>query len=80
MPLQLTLGCVVEYRRDHVRLLYDLLNSMTLAQRIVAGLILPITGILVIEDHKLDNTFLHVVFRLQSLLKPISDKISSDTN
>jgi hypothetical protein len=60
--------------------LYDLLNCMTLAQRIVAGLILPITGILVIEDHKLDNTFLHVVFRLQSLLKPISDKISSDTN
>jgi hypothetical protein len=36
IPLQLTLGRVVEHHRDHVRLLYDLPNSTTLAQKIVA--------------------------------------------
>jgi hypothetical protein len=53
---------------------------MTLAQDIVAGSVLPITKILTIEDHKLNNTFLHVAFRSQSLLKPTDDQIGSDTN
>jgi hypothetical protein len=42
---------------------------MTLAQKIVVGSVLPITEILAIEDHKLDNTFLYVPFRSQSLLE-----------
>jgi hypothetical protein len=78
--LQLTLGRVVECIGDHVRLLDDLPNGATLAQEIVAGSVLPITKILAIENDKLHNTFLHVTFRLQSLLKPISDQIGSDTN
>jgi hypothetical protein len=53
---------------------------MTLAQNIVAGLVLPITEILTIEDHKLDSTFLHVAFGSQSLFKPTSDQTNSDTN
>jgi hypothetical protein len=71
---------MVECIGDHVRLLYDLPNGVTLAQEIVAGLVLPITKILAIEDHKLNNTFLHVAFRSQSLLKPTGDQTSSDTN
>jgi hypothetical protein len=43
-------------------------------------LIFPVTEILAIEDHKLDNTFLYVTFRSQSLLKPIGDQTGSDTN
>jgi hypothetical protein len=43
-------------------------------------LIFPVTKILIIEDHKLDNTFLHVAFESQSLLKLTSDQIGSDTN
>jgi hypothetical protein len=58
----------------------DLPNGATLAQEIVAGSVLPITKILVIEDHKLNNTFLHIAFRSQSLLKPTGDQIGSDTN
>jgi hypothetical protein len=46
---------------------------------IVASSVLPITEIFAIEDHKLDNTFLHVAFRSQSLLNPISDQTGSDT-
>jgi hypothetical protein len=78
--LQFTLGRVVECSRDHVRLLNDLPNSMTLAQKIVASLVLLITKIITIENHKLDNTFLHITFGSQSLLKPISDQTDSDTN
>jgi hypothetical protein len=71
---------MVEYIGDHVRLLYDLPNGAALAQEIVAGSILPVTEILVIEDHKLNNTFLHVTFRSQSLLKSTGDQTGSDTN
>jgi hypothetical protein len=78
--LQLTLGCVVECIGDHVRLLDDLPNGMALAQEIVAGSILPITEILAIEDHKLNNTFLPFAFRSQSLLKPTGDQTGSDIN
>jgi hypothetical protein len=71
---------VVECIGDHVRILDDLRNGVTLAQEIVASLVLPITKILAIEDHKLDSTFLYVVFGSQSLLKPTSDQTGSDTN
>jgi hypothetical protein len=71
---------VVECIEDHVRLLDDLPNGVTLAQEIVVGLILPITEILAIENDKLHSTFLHVAFGSQSLLKPTSDQIDSDTN
>jgi hypothetical protein len=80
IPLQLTLGCVVEHRWDHVCLLYDLPNGMTLAKKIVASSVFPLNEILAIEDHKLDSTFLHVVFESQSLLKPTSGQTTSDTN
>jgi hypothetical protein len=53
---------------------------MTLAQKIVASSVFPVTEILAIEDHKLDCIFLYVIFRSQSLLKLTSDQISSDTN
>jgi hypothetical protein len=78
--LQLTLGRVIEYVGDHVRLLYDLLNGMTLAQKIVASSVFPVTEILAIEDNKLDITFLHVVFRSQSMLKSTGDQTGSGTN
>jgi hypothetical protein len=78
--LQLTLGRVVECVGDHVRLLDDLPNGATLAQKIVASLIFPVTEILAIEDHKLNNSFLHVAFRSESLLKPTGDQTGSDTN
>jgi hypothetical protein len=60
--LQLTLGHVVECIGDHVRLLDDLPNGVTLAQKIVVSSVFPEIEILVIEDHKLNNTFLHVAF------------------
>jgi hypothetical protein len=78
--LQLTLGHVVECIRDHVRLLDDLPNGTTLAQKRVASSVFPETEILAIDDHKLDCTFFHVAFGSQSLLKPTSDQIGSDTN
>jgi hypothetical protein len=78
--LQLTLGRVVERRRDHVRFIYDLPNGMTLAQKIVESLVFSVTKILVIEDHKLHDIFLHVAFGSQSLLEPTSDQTSFDTN
>jgi hypothetical protein len=53
---------------------------MTLAQKIVAGSLFPMTEIITIEDHKLYATFLHIVFGSQSLLKPTSDQTSSDIN
>jgi hypothetical protein len=65
---------------DHVRLLDDLLNDATLTQKIIAGSVLPITRILAIENDKLHITFLHAAFESQSMLKPTSDKTSSDTN
>jgi hypothetical protein len=71
---------VVERRGDHVRLLYDLLDGMTLDQEIVASSVLPITEILTIEDHKLNNTFLQATFGSQSMLELISDQTDSDTN
>jgi hypothetical protein len=78
IPLQLTLDSVIEHRWDHVRLLYDLLNSMTLAKEIVASLVFRVTEILTIKNDKLDYTFLHVVFGSQSLLRLTSDQIDSD--
>jgi hypothetical protein len=58
---------VVECIEDHVRLLDDLLNGVTLAQEIVTSLVLPIIEIIAIEDHKLKNIFLYVAFRSQSV-------------
>jgi hypothetical protein len=58
----------------------DLPNGTTLAQEIVVSSVLPIIKILAIEDHKLDSTFLYIAFGSQSLLKPTSDQIGSDTN
>jgi hypothetical protein len=63
-----------------VRLLNDLSNGATLAQKIVVSLVFLVTKILVIEDHKLNNTFLHVAFRSQSLLKSTGGQTGSDTN
>jgi hypothetical protein len=71
---------VVKCIRDHIRHLDDLPNGTALAQEIVAGSVLPITEILIIEHHKLNSTFLHVAFGSQSLLKPTSDQTGSDTN
>ncbi len=80
IPLQPILGHVVECIGDHVCHLDDLPNGVTLAQKIVASSVFPVTEILVIEDHKLNSTFLHVAFRSQSLLKPTGDQTGSDTN
>jgi hypothetical protein len=71
---------VVEHRGDHICLLYDLPDSTFLTQKIVASSILSITKILTIEDNKLHNTFLHVAFESQSLLKSTTDQTGSDTN
>jgi hypothetical protein len=71
---------VVECSGDHVRLLDDLPNGATLAQKIVASSVLPITEILAIENDKLNSTFLHVTFGSQSLLKLTGDQTGSDTN
>jgi L-rhamnose isomerase len=80
IPLQLTLDRVVECSRDHVRLLDDFPNGAALAQEIVTGSVLPITEILTIKNDKLHNTFLHVAFGSQSMLKLTSDQTGSDTN
>jgi hypothetical protein len=80
IPLQLTLGRVVERHRDYVRLLHDLPNSMILARKIVSSSIFPVTKILVIEDHQLYCAFLHVTFRSQSMLNPTGDQTDSNTN
>jgi hypothetical protein len=74
------MGRVVKCIGDHIHLLDDLPNCATLAQEIVASSVFPITEILAIEDHKLNNTFLHVTFSSQSLLKPTGDQTGSDTN
>jgi hypothetical protein len=59
--------------------MYDLPDGMTLAQKIVVSSVLSITEIIIIEDHNLYGTFLHVAFESQSLLKPTSDQTSSYT-
>jgi hypothetical protein len=79
IPLQLTLGRVIECIRDHIRLLDNLPNGVTLAQERVASLIFSVTEILAIEDHNLNNTILHVAFGSQSRLKPTGDQTGSDT-
>jgi hypothetical protein len=71
---------VVECIGDHIRLLDDLLNGTTLAQKIVASSVLPITEILTIENDKLHSIFLYDAFGSQSPLKPTSDQTGSDTN
>jgi hypothetical protein len=71
---------VTEHRGDHVRLLYDLSDGMSLTQKIVASSVLPITKILIIKDYKLHCTILHVAFGLQSLLELTCDQTDSDTN
>jgi hypothetical protein len=70
---------VVECIGDNVRLLDDLPNGATLAQKIVASSVFPVMEILAIEDDKLNCTFLQVAFGSQSPLKPTSDQIGSDT-
>jgi hypothetical protein len=60
--------------------MYDLSNSTTLAQKTAASSVFPVIKILAIEDHKLDNTFLHVTFGSQSMLEPTSEQTGSDTN
>jgi hypothetical protein len=80
IPLQLTLGRVDECIGDHVCLLDDLPNGATLAQKIVASSVFSVTEILAIEDHKPNNTFLHVAFGSKSLLKPTDNQTGSDTN
>jgi hypothetical protein len=71
---------VIECIQDHVRLLDDLSNGAILSQEIVASSVFPVTEIIVIEDYKLNNTFLHVAFGSQSLLKPTGDQTGSGTN
>jgi hypothetical protein len=58
----------------------NLLDGTTLTLKIVASSVFPVAGILAIENHRLDSTFLYVAFGLQSLLKPTSERTSSDTN
>jgi hypothetical protein len=60
--------------------MHDLSDDMTLTQEIVASLVFSVTEILTAEYYKLDNTFLDVAFRSQSLLKSTSDQIGSETN
>jgi hypothetical protein len=60
--------------------MYNLSNGTTLPQEIVASSIFSITEILVIEDHKLNITFQHIVFGSQSLLKLTSDQTGFDIN
>jgi hypothetical protein len=57
IPLQLTLGHVVECIGDHVRLLDDLPNGATLTQKIVASSVLPITEILGIKNDSFTTPF-----------------------
>jgi hypothetical protein len=71
---------VVKHHQDHVRLMYDLPNSTAQAQNIVVSLVFSVTEILAIENHRLDDTFLHVAFGSQSLLKLTTDQTSFDTN
>jgi hypothetical protein len=74
------LGHVVECSQDHARLLNDLSNVTTMAQKIVTSSIFLIIKILAIKEHMLHITFLHIAFESHSLLKPTSDQTCSDTN
>jgi hypothetical protein len=78
--LQLSLGCILKRCQDHVPCLYDLLNSTSLAQQVVHCSVLSITEIFTIENHKLDDIFLHIAFGSQSRLRINSDLTHSDTN
>jgi hypothetical protein len=78
--LLLTLGRVVEYNRDYVCLMHDLLNGTTLAQEIVVSPDFSVTEILATKNHKLYYTFLHDAFKSQRLLRPTGDQTGSDTN
>jgi hypothetical protein len=60
--------------------MYNLSDGMSLTQKIVMGSVLPIIKIIVIEDHKLDSTFLHVTSGSQRLLKTTGDQTGFDTN
>jgi hypothetical protein len=60
--------------------MYNLPNGTILTQEIVASSVLSVIEILTIKDHKIDNIFLYVAFRSDSLLKPTSDKTGSDIN
>jgi hypothetical protein len=73
IPYQLTMSSIVERRWDYVRLMYDLLNDTTLTRKIVVCSVFSVTEILIIKDHKLKSTFLHVAFGSQRLLKQTSD-------
>jgi hypothetical protein len=48
--------------------------------KIIMSSVFSVTEILVIENYKLDNTFLHVTFGSQSLLKLTSDQTGYDIN
>jgi hypothetical protein len=71
---------VVECIRDHVCLLDDLPNGAAVAQEIIVSLVFLVTKILTIKDHKINNTFLHVTFMSQSMVKLTSDQTGSDIN
>jgi hypothetical protein len=60
--------------------MYDLLDGTTLAQEIIASLVLPITKILAIKNDKLNIIFLRIAFESQCLLEPTSDQIGFDIN
>jgi hypothetical protein len=77
ISLQFTLNRIVE---RHACFLYDLLNSTTLIQKIVACSVLPITEIIDIKEHKLSRTFLYATFGSQRLLESTSDQTDSNTN
>jgi hypothetical protein len=53
---------------------------MSLTQKIVVSLVFSITEILAIENHKLYDTFLHVAFGSQSLLRTVSNLTNFVTN
>jgi hypothetical protein len=80
IPLQLTLSCILKCCQHNIPYLYDLPNSTSLAQHVVSCSGLPITEIFTIEEHKLDNTFLHATLGLQSLLRTTSDLTGFYTN
>jgi hypothetical protein len=60
--------------------MYDLPSSTAQAQNIVVSLVFSVTEILTIQNHRLDDTFLHVAFGSQSLLKLTTDQTGFDTN
>jgi hypothetical protein len=74
------LGRIVEHHWDHICFLYNLPNGMSLTQKIVESSVFLISGILVIKNHKLYDTFLHVALGSQSLLRIMSDLTGCDTN